>query len=190
MRMRVFSAAFLALFLGGCAASIPPVEVSRFHLGKPITPGPVRIEGDSTLSSTPYVAAVAQAMGTIGFQDAGLSKIMPTYVARLTPERMTREQAARSPISIGIGGGSYGGRVGVGVGTSVGIGGGVRQIVVTRLSVQLKRTADQQVVWEGRAETQAPAKAPASQPGLAAKKLADALFKDFPGESGKTITVP
>jgi hypothetical protein len=45
-------------------------------------------------------------------------------------------------------------------------------------------------VWEGRAETQAPANAPAAQPGLAADKLASALFKDFPGESGRTITVP
>ena len=35
-----------------------------------------------------------------------------------------------------------------------------------------------------------PAKAPAAQPSLAAAKLADALFKDFPGESGRTISVP
>ena len=34
------------------------------------------------------------------------------------------------------------------------------------------------------------AKAPAAQPSLAAAKLADALFKDFPGESGRTISVP
>ena len=46
------------------------------------------------------------------------------------------------------------------------------------------------VVWEGRAQTEAPGNAPAAQPGLAADKLARALFQDFPGESGRTITVP
>ena len=33
-------------------------------------------------------------------------------------------------------------------------------------------------------------KAPAAQPSLAAAKLAEALFRGFPGESGRTITVP
>jgi Domain of unknown function (DUF4136) len=189
MRLRVFISAFLAVSLGGCAATIPPVEVTRFHLGTEIAAGPVRIAGDSTLEATPYVAAVSQAMAGRGFTDVGLTKTPPLYVATVAQSRLTRAQAKRSPISIGIGGGSFGRNVGVGVGTSVGIGGGVQQIVVTRLSVQLKRASDQQAVWEGRAETEAPAKAPASQAGLAAKKLADALFWDFPGVSGTTITV-
>jgi len=31
---------------------------------------------------------------------------------------------------------------------------------------------------------------PATQPGIAASKLAESLFKDFPGVSGETIRVP
>ncbi len=33
-------------------------------------------------------------------------------------------------------------------------------------------------------------RSPATQPGIAASKLAEAYFKDFPGVSGETIRVP
>ncbi len=185
---KVFGALALAAGLSGCAASIPPVEVTRFHLSQAITPAPVRTEADSTLETTPYVAAVSQAMAGIGFADAPVGG-QPVYIAKVVQTRTTREVEKRSPISIGIGGGSFGRNVGVGVGTSVGLGGGLQKIVYTRLSVQLIRKTDGVNVWEGRAETSAPLNAPAAQPGLAAKKLADALFKGFPGTSGQTITV-
>jgi hypothetical protein len=188
MRYRAFSVAIPLFLLVGCAASIPPVEVTRFHLNQQIAPGSVRITGDSSLEAAANIAAVAQAMAPMGFADAG--KANPAYLARVTHARLTREQAQRSPISIGIGGGSFGRNVGIGVGTSIGVGGGSRQIIVSRLSVQLIRASDQQAVWEGRAETSAPSNAPAAQPGLAAEKLAKALFRDFPGKSGETITVP
>ncbi len=190
MRVRSIFPAVLAVSLAGCAATIPPVEVTRFHLGQEIPAGPVRITSDSTLAATPYVIAVSQAMTRLGFSDVGVSKVAPLYTATISKSRLTREEAKRSPISIGIGGGTSGRNVGVGVGTSIGLGGGVREIIVTRLSVQIKRASDQQAIWEGRAETEAPAIAPASQPGLAAEKLANALFRDFPGVSGTTITVP
>jgi hypothetical protein len=188
MRTRAFSLAIPVFLLAGCAASIPPVEVTRFHLNQQIAPGTVRVAGDSSLESAANVAAVAQALGKMGFADAG--KANPTYLARVTHSRLTREQAQRSPISIGIGGGTFGRNVGIGVGTSIGVGGGNRQIVVSRLFVQLIRASDQQAMWEGRAETSAPSNAPAAQAGLAAEKLANALFRDFPGKSGETITVP
>jgi hypothetical protein len=52
------------------------------------------------------------------------------------------------------------------------------------------RRSDNLVIWEGRATQSADAKSPAAQPGIAASKLAEALFTDFPGDSGKTVTVP
>src|SRR3546814_13817749 len=64
-----------------------------------------------------------------------------------------------------------------------------KAIVITELNVQIKRRADATVIWEGRAITEAKENAPAAQPGMAAAKLAGALFKDFPGVSGRTITV-
>jgi hypothetical protein len=57
------------------------------------------------------------------------------------------------------------------------------------LSVLLN-DAKANTVWDGRAQTTARTNSPAIQPGLAAQKLADALFSGFPGDSGKTITVP
>ncbi len=55
--------------------------------------------------------------------------------------------------------------------------------------MRIDDSASGQALWEGRAIAAVPVKAPASQPGLAAAKLADALFKDFPGKSGRTISV-
>jgi hypothetical protein len=189
MRMRNLAVLLAASLVAACSATIPSVEVTRFHQNKPMIPGPVQITGEKTLESAAYVAAVSQAMVRAGFADAGASVTSP-YIAKVTHSRLTREQAKRAPFSIGIGGGSIGRNVGVGIGTSIGIGGGKQQIIVTQLFVQLIRRDGQQAVWEGRAETEAPAAAPASQPGLAAEKLANALFKDFPGVSGATIRVP
>jgi hypothetical protein len=64
------------------------------------------------------------------------------------------------------------------------------EIITTRLKVNLMRKSDGAMLWEGRAENSAKSNAPAAQPGLAAEKLARALFVGFPGESGKTITIP
>jgi hypothetical protein len=192
--MRVF-AMILPVVLAGCTATIPPVEVTRFHLGAPIPAGNVSIVpvagGDSqALEFRTYAAAVARELARLGYSEAATAQT--PLIAEVEFSRGTRTDfARRSPVTIGIGGGSYGGGLGVGIGTSFGVGGNKsRETVITRLSVRMKTRVDGKPVWEGRAETQAPANAPAAQPGLAADKLATALFKDFPGRSGETITVP
>ena len=182
-----------ALALGGCAASIPPVQVTRFHLGSEIARAPVTpVVVENSLERAAYDAAVARELARLGFA-AGGADARYTFSSEVT--RDSRAAAPkRSPVSIGIGGGTggtggYGG--GVGAGISFGLGGNKsNEVVLTRLSVQGRERGGKGVVWEGRAETEAPSNAPASQPGLAADKLATALFKDFPGESGRTITVP
>ena len=86
--------------------------------------------------------------------------------------------------------GGGGGGVGLGGGVSVPVGGGrADEVVATELRVQLKRRSDNTVVWEGRATTETLGNAPTTQPGATAQRLAGALFKGFPGESGITITV-
>jgi hypothetical protein len=98
--------------------------------------------------------------------------------------------AQRSPVSIGIGGSTGGWRSGIGGGVSFGLGGGgSREIVGTRLEVSLRRRSDQSVFWEGRAETEARAGMPQAHSQQAVERLAEALFRDFPGESGRTISV-
>jgi hypothetical protein len=98
--------------------------------------------------------------------------------------------AKRSPVSVGVGGstGSYGSGVGLGIG--INLGGGPKQMQDLQLSVRIDDAATGQALWEGRALSAVPVKAPAAQPSIAAAKLAEALFKDFPGESGRTISVP
>jgi hypothetical protein len=90
---------------------------------------------------------------------------------------------------VGVGGstGSYGSGVGLGIG--INLSGPPKDKIVTDLSVRIAKRIDGNVVWEGRASIEAKEGSPASQPGLAAAKLAEALFKDFPGESGTTIRV-
>ncbi len=179
-----------ALALGGCAASIPPVQVTRFHLGSEIVRAAVApVALDNSLERAAYDAAVARELSRLGFS-AGGTEARYTFATEVT--RDTRAAAPkRSPITIGVGGGTGGYGGGVGLGASFGLGGNKSsEIIVTRLSVQLRERGGKGIVWEGRAETEAGSNAAASQPGLAADKLATALFKDFPGESGRTITVP
>lgn len=181
----------VAIALSGCAASIPPVQVTRFHLGGEIARAPVApVALDNSLERAAYDAAVARELARLGFA-AGGADARYTFATEISRE--TRAAVAkRSPVTIGVGGGTGGYGGGVGIGASFGLGGNKSsEIVVTRLSVQLReRGGKGGVVWEGRAETEAGSSAPASQPGLAADKLAAALFKDFPGESGRTISVP
>jgi hypothetical protein len=192
MMKHALAAVIVALGLAGCAATIPPVQVTRFHLGQQIPGGGIAIESASGTDSNSlefgtYAAAVRRQLTIIGLTEGA-----PLYSAIIAYDRTTRDsRKPRSPFSIGIGGGTSIGGIGVGVGTSLPLGGGgTQQLAVSRLSVIIKRRADQSVIWEGRAETEAPVSAPAAQPGLAADKLAKALFNGFPGRSGETITVP
>lgn len=189
------------LALAGCTTAVSPVEVTRFHAGEQVPrSGGVVIEPvpelgrDDSIEFRTFAGAVSQELQRIGFVDeAGLKTLAPSeYVALVGYDREVRSPYARgsdSPVSVGVGGstGSYGSGLGVGIG--INLSGKPKDIVTTRLSVQIRRRSDNKAVWEGRAETSAKVGAPASQPGLAAPKLAAALFRDYPGRSGETITV-
>ena len=62
-------------------------------------------------------------------------------------------------------------------------------MIGTELAVQLRRRSDDTVVWEGRAVTQSVVGEKDNATSDLAQRLAAALFKGFPGESGITITV-
>lgn len=189
------------LALSGCAASIPPVEVTRFHApqGAPQSGGivvePQPGPPDGSIEYRTFAGAVAQELQRVGFTDeSGRQTLRASdYVALIAYDRQVRSPSefsgSRSPVSVGVGGstGSYGSGLGVGIG--INLSGKPKDIVVTRLSVQIRRRADGQTLWEGRAETSAKVGTPASQAGLSAGKLANALFRGYPGKSGETITV-
>ena len=171
--------------------------MTRFHEGQVVRQGSVRVVPANpaqagSLEFRTTANAVGAALGRTGFSvvDEG-SSAPATYEAVVDLARDTMQPVAqgRSPVSVGVGGstGSYGSGLGVGIG--INLSGKPKPIVATRLRVQLRNAADKAAIWEGRAETQAREGTPAAQPGLAAGKLADALFQGFPGQSGATITV-
>jgi len=173
-----------------------PVEVTRYHLGTPVGRGTVSIEPMSTISDvSPQYIAYSQAVGTeldqLGFTPAP-SGSDSEYIAAVS---FLRAEAGvlreRPPVSIGIGGGNYPrSGVGVGGGLNLGLGGREREVIVSELWVQLRRRSDGTVIWEGRAQTRSVESDSPTPPEVGAGRLADALFKGFPGESGITITVP
>ncbi len=193
----------LALTGAGLAActtvSLPPTEVLRYHLGEPIDRGTVAVQplstGPASLEFKSYAAAVQGELLKSGY-GVPAANAKPQFIATVAFTRTTQAGPPRqSPISIGLGGGGFsggrrGGGVGLGGGVGFPIGGGGRSaILVTELSVTIKRSADQSPVWEGRAQSFADARKADATTDIQAGKLARALFTGFPGESGRTIQV-
>jgi hypothetical protein len=197
MMMKTPLLPLLALsLLSACVVPTGPVEVTRFNrAAEGVVYGTgtysVEVAGDSAagqgLAASPYLAAVAREMQRVGYAE---KPVQPDVVAEVRVGVTTVSPDRRSPVSVGVGGstGSYGSGVGLGVGINLG-GGGSAQVETT-LGVRIIRRSDNLVIWEGKAVQAAKAGSPAAQPGIAASKLAAAMFKDFPGVSGETIRVP
>ncbi|APL95467.1 hypothetical protein AI27_09690 [Sphingomonas sp. BHC-A] len=203
MLKKIVLPSLLALGLGACATAVPPVEVTRFHIDNPARSGTIAVEEmagnpDVGLEFRTYAAAVEQELQRVGFTAAGQGTAgqgaRSDYVALVSFRRTFREPgsygANGKPVSVGVGGAvGSGGYSGLGLGIGINLSGKPKGQVFTELQVQIRRRADSTTIWEGRAQTAAREGAPASQPGLAAQKLAAALLGGYPGESGRTITV-
>lgn len=191
----------LALALAGCAttARLPPTQVVRYHLGDDIPRGTVSVQpasgGAPSLEFQSYAGAIGAELARIGYTPAApgaLADVIAIVEFRSHPEV---GPPRRSPISIGIGAGGYsggyrGGGVGLGGGVGFPIGGGGRQaVLVSDLSVTLKRRSDQTALWEGKAQGVVDARKPDATPPAQAQRLAAAMFTGFPGQSGRTIEV-
>lgn len=191
--------ALTCLALSGCMADAGPTQpsVTRFHLGQPIARAVIAVEpSDPADANSLEFDAVADAVGreltrlgwTVQKRNAGSEQ-----VAIVTVAQNERIAPRRSGLSIGIGGGTGGygrhGGVGIGGGVEVPVGRRTDRLVATQLSVRIQRRSDATVAWEGRAEYEARAGTPDATRASAAGRLAAALFRDFPGESGRTIRV-
>lgn len=197
MVKQIILSSFLALSLAGCATAVPPVEVTRFHVGDPARAGSIAVEEapgnpDVSLEFRTYAAAVEQELQRVGFS-AAAPGVRSDYVALLSFRRSFRPTGYGrdgNPVSVGVGGAvGSGGYSGMGVGIGINLSGRPKDLVASELQVQIRRRSDSATIWEGRALTQAREGTPAAQPGLAAQKLAAALIGGYPGESGRTITV-
>jgi hypothetical protein len=184
-----------AIVLVGCAAQMPTTRVTRFHLGQPIAPARISVEPrDPTLAKDlefqSYARIVQGELTKKGFTPAA-DLTRSELVAVVNVNRSWLPIGApRAPLTIGIGGASFGGGVGLGGGVSIPVGKPKQNLEVgTLLTVQLKRRTEGTVIWEGRAQTEARDGTPYAASETAVARLADALFRDFPGPSGQTITV-
>lgn len=198
MRPHLALLAPLALIAtSGCVAPTGPVEVTRFHVPDTtrLAQGAIAIEPASgmdgaSLEYRTYAAAVSRELQRIGYSELVAGGRSSPQVAIVSLERAGhRSPAARSPVSIGVGGatGSYGSGVGLGVGFD--LSGPPPEQIETRLSVTIRERASGQALWEGRASFTVRASSPLAQTQLGAARLAEALFRDFPGRSGETIFV-
>jgi hypothetical protein len=196
-------ALFASLLLSSCAAEMggggvaSDAQVTRFHLGQPIARGQIAVEAAdsaeaSSLEFNEISASVERELGRLGWTvEKGNARTEQVALIRIDQAARTGARRSGVSIGVGVGGGSYGrgGGVGVGVGGTIPITGGSNQVVATQLSVRIQRRSDATVAWEGRAETEARGNSPLAARSAAADRLATALFRDFPGESGRTIRV-
>jgi hypothetical protein len=198
MKFRFVLTALAAAWLAGCVAPVGPVEVTRFHvpdvpLGRgsiAVVPAPSQSAidpSDTSLELRAYQAAVARELVRIGYAEVsgGAGQVAEVRLMRRTwqPERN------RGPVSVGVGGGggSYGSGVGMGVG--IDLSGRPPAQTETELGVMIKERPGGRTLWEGRAQFTVRADSPLAQTDLGAAKLAEALFRGFPGNSGETILV-
>jgi hypothetical protein len=183
-----------ALLLSGCTITLP-VSVTRFHDETIARNGTISIvSADSQeaggLEFRATANAVSSALTRLGFQvvndgAAGNFRAVIDQQRNILPPGLQRH----SPVSVGVGGatGSYGS--GLGVGLAINLSGKPKPTVTTQLRVQIRRANDDKTIWEGRAETSAKEGSPEAQPGAMSARLAEALFRDYPGASGQTVTV-
>jgi hypothetical protein len=190
-------ALMMAAALAGCATTTGEgprygTEATRFHLGDPIARGPIAVEPVTAADANDpefraYADIVARHLTQLGWTVVNTIGSSET-VAIVNVQQRSLADVRRPPVTIGVGGGTFGWHGGVGGGVSFPVGGGARPLVGTLLEVRIKRRSDGTIFWEGRATTTARPGAPDAQPIPAVEKLATLLFQDFPGESGRTIT--
>lgn len=191
-----------ALLLSACATTpyTGAVEVTRF-----VSPGPERAGlGSGTIAVT-FPDTIANEAARTAFASAvgaELARLGYMVVAEGAPADQTAAiRTSRSPIaaaplgerpgpvSVGVGGstGSFGSGVGLGVGFDLG-GGREGPSAMTELLVRIAPSGGA-TLWEGRAQIATGVKSPYSQVDTSARTLAAALFRDFPGGNGETVTI-
>ena len=181
-----FAILFLTAALTACAAtgtrqSGASTEVARFHLGEPIARAQISIEPFDKAD-----ANRAEFAGYVGAVERQLARLGWTVVRSGQSEQVAMidvEQGSRNAIAA-----LAAARVGRGV-SATAPSGDARDVVATLLEVAIRRRSDGTVFWEGRAVAESQAGGPTGASAGAIEKLAGALFRDFPGESGRTIRI-
>jgi hypothetical protein len=194
---RTIPALILGLSLSACVGTAysGPVEVTRFISEEraAIGGGTIAItfpeEMDNLRAKEAFYNAVAVQLAGLGYTiaDEVQSGIQTARVA--TSRSPLAPASSRGPVNVGVGGstGSYGSGLGVGIGINLG-GNSSRPNALTELSVRIS-DASGNSIWEGRAQQAISINSPYADVEASANALAAALFTDFPGGNGETVTI-
>lgn len=198
---RAAALAISAASISACASGYTgPVEVTRFVAERPAAPGEMLGQGTITLdfpeemqnqtARNAFAAAIADELSALGYTVVldGSAEAAQLATVRTSRNPLASE-SSRGPVSVGVGGstGSYGSGVGLGIGINLG-GGQSGPTVVTDLSVRITGTGGA-TLWEGRAQQPVSMRSPYAAVEASARTLAAALFKDFPGGNGQTVSI-
>ncbi len=156
---------------GGGGGEQGGTEVTRMHLGLPVAKGQIAVEAfEPADANSPdfrnYAASVQRQLTQLGWTMASTPG-QSEQVALADVEQGSRAALQGRGMRIGSGAGA----------------GGSADAMATMLEVRIKRRSDGTVIWEGRAL----AEAGGSDRAATVEQLSNALFRDFPGESGRTI---
>ncbi|MEM7665196.1 MAG: hypothetical protein AAF250_05020 [Pseudomonadota bacterium] len=192
-RARLLAIMFAALALPGCTGVFTgPVEVTRFVAENPAGLGSGSIatviaqDEDEPLRVAVYEQAIRSELTDLGYA----STPGGAQEATITVERSRIDSTGRrNPVSVGVGGSTGGFRSGVGAGVGITLGGGQRARLITELAVRITSVPDGETLWEGRAELVTSDNSPFADTRANARALAAALFKDFPGGNGETVSI-
>ncbi len=194
----VATAAFAGLALAGCTTPVRngPVEVTRFvQPSAPLGQGTIFVESapgadTDSLALAPYKAAIARELAALGYVEAPRGEAGQVAQVRVEKFRSEGLERRRGPVSVGVGGstGSYGSGVGLGVGINLG-GGGSGETLDTQLGVMIRDRVSGETFWEGRAQLSVSPNSPFADTEANASAIADALFREFPGNNGETVEV-
>ena len=157
---------------GGRGDQAGGVDVTRTHLGGQLARAQIAVE--------PVNAADAN-NAEFGAFSAAVERHLARHGYTIAPNRPASEQIARVTVT-------QGSRAALTTGWPAGLGQGSRRadVVATLLDVRIQRRSDGSVFWQGRAVAESPAGTPRA---AVVERLAEALFRDFPGESGRTIRI-
>ncbi len=167
------SLAACATTSGGGGGDRGGTEVTRVHLGQPVARGQIAVEAFKPADAAmpefrSYAASVQRQLARLGWT------VVNTVGQGEQVALIDVEQGSRGALQ------ERGMRIGTGAGT-----GGASGAMATSLEVRIRRRSDGSVIWEGRALSEAGG----SDRAAAVDRLSEALFRDFPGESGRTIRV-
>lgn len=162
---------------GGGGGARGGADVTTSHLGQQIARGQIAVEAfDAADANMPefrtYGAAVARQLARLGWTVVNTSG-QSEQVALVDVQ-----QGSRAGLSARIN-----------MGTALAGAASSAGSVATLLEVRIRRRSDGTVMWEGSAISEAPGAGAAAGRGAAVESLAAALFRDFPGASGRTVRV-